>query len=439
MANERIRIELEADDDASQVIDRVADDADELERDPVVVEVDADTTRAEQGLAGVRSKADAAGDGMGDLTDKTSGAKNAMANLVGNSAQDLGALGGAAGGAGVAIGQLAEFAADGNVSLKSITTLAGPMVALGVATKVISDHFATVAKSKAFSADQVDGWVGAMREGKSLTQAIAENYEKAGKVEVQIGRDVADLTGVLAELGIGMEEFVQLQQMSEAELEAWSSEMAAAGANTRALGLAVLGAKSSADDLANAEELAAIKTRVFGDDADDAARKTANLSAAYERLSGLLSDESAYLSAADAIDGVEAAALEAAGAAVAFGAGSEEAQDANRALAQQLNAAKAEVLAYAEQVGNIPPEVATQINTLLNEGDIAGAEARLAALEQDRNVKLNVSRGAGWGDLSRWIPQAGATTNVTINAPRGTRPAELIAAGTAYARRNGRR
>jgi len=58
VADERIGIDLEATDDASKVIDRVADKVDDLATDPAVVDVTADTSAASSDLVELGDQVD---------------------------------------------------------------------------------------------------------------------------------------------------------------------------------------------------------------------------------------------------------------------------------------------------------------------------------------------------------------------------------------------
>lgn len=81
-------------------------------------------------LTGLSQGVDIANTGMRNLGSSSDQTRSVMANLAGNAAQDLGALSGVVGSLGVGIGQLAEYAVDGNISLKQLGQLAGPIAGL---------------------------------------------------------------------------------------------------------------------------------------------------------------------------------------------------------------------------------------------------------------------------------------------------------------------
>ena len=424
MTREEIRIDVTADDEASRVLADVAAQADRLEADPV--KLDVDTT-------GVRR--------LGDEADQS---RSVLANMAGNASQDLGELGGVAGTAGVAIGQLAEYATEGNISLRKLANVAGPMLALGVATKVVSDHMAKVKAADAFSVKQVEGWVDAMREGASLSEAIVDSWRDAGKVELEVGNDVVNLTGALAELNLSVTDYERLTRMSTEQAEEWAAAQRAAGADATAVGLALAGAVAAHDDLAAAEASAAVNAEVFGTAAADTADEVADLTREYDVLQGRLSDRSAYLDVQDAFASVEQAAVD------AWTAETEKTGDAEQAARdheRSVIALKEEVMRYAGEVLGLPPEQVTDVLADIDEGSVTSAEMALDRLEQTRTARVNLeviygrNRPLGYPAGAPWPPTGGtvAATNVTVNLPRGSRPADVIRTMENYARRNGGR
>lgn len=446
MAREEIRVDVVAEDDASDVLERIAGTADELETG-VDVPVVADTGAAESDLSRLKAKANDAGDGIREIGVEADGAQNAMANMVGNTAQDMGELAGVSGTAGVALGQIAEFAADGNVALKNLVKVAGPMAALGIATAVISREMEKAAATEAFKTEQVQGWVNAMREGATLTEAIVQNYTEAGKVEaLNVFGQTRDITADLAALNVTVEEYAQLARMGADQTRAWGDAQIAAGADAEAVGRVMIGAATTHANLGTAQRQARVDAEVFGRELDETADAADRLTAAYDILTGRLDDESSYLNAQEAIDAVNDAMADAMTATADYGAESEEAQDANRRLAQQLANSKSSVLDYAGAVAGIPPEQATEITALIDQGKFREAELRLQAIEQTRTARVNLeviygrNRPLGYPASAPWPPTAAmATTNVTVNLPRGMRGDDVVRSLDRYAARNGGR
>lgn len=522
MAREEIRVELTAEDDASRVVDDLADKTERLEADPVEVQVRADAAQAEAEMRSVRSAADDTGDSIHRIGDESDQSRSVLANMAGNATQDLGELGGVAGTAGVAIGQLAEYASEGNISLRKLANVAGPMLALGFATKVISDHMAKIGAAKAFTKEQVQGWVDAMKEGASLTDAMVSGWKEAAAVEVRIGDDTGDISQALATLGLSLEQFNALAHLSEDQIEAWGAAQRAAGADGQAVALVMGGAASTADAMASAAERAAINTRLFGGESltlaerqDAVAAATEGVIDAYERgvqaandwLDAQLAAADSTFAArdaaedyADAVDATNAATLEQADAQRALNAeatpenlvrlaqanealedairaerdaalGAADAQvrlaeDHAKAAGETLSAderldayntsllesartatpaARAQIAGYIAEVNGIPLSKATDI--------VANADTTKAAQELNdftsvpRSTQVSVDLIATWGRNrplgyppgAPWPPAPAATTNVTVNMPRGTRGQDLIRTLSRHAARNGGR
>jgi hypothetical protein len=125
--------------------------------------------------------------GIDRLRDSSDQTRSVMANMAGNAAQDLGEVGGVAGTAGVAIGQLAEYATEGNIGLKNLVGLAGPMVALGVATKAVSTYMEGINAERAFRAELVKEFTSAMRDASTVAEDMLDTLRETGDLEFSAG------------------------------------------------------------------------------------------------------------------------------------------------------------------------------------------------------------------------------------------------------------
>jgi hypothetical protein len=126
--------------------------------------------------------------GVGDELEHVRGesdqSRSVLANLAGNAAQDLGELGGVVGTLGVGVGQLAEYAVDGNIALRSLAGVAGPMAALSVATLAVQNAMQNMAATKAFNADQVKGFSDAVNELGDSSLALRSALDGAFNARV---------------------------------------------------------------------------------------------------------------------------------------------------------------------------------------------------------------------------------------------------------------
>lgn len=142
------------------------------------------------------------------------------------------------------------------------------------------------------------------------------------------------------------------------------------------------------------------------------------LTADWDRITGKISDEQAWLSVTDQIGALEGAWLDA----MAQGEG------AYSGFRQQQLDAQMAVAEYIQEVGGIPPEKVTAINALIDEGKFAEAVALLDALAMPRDVQIRAYTSIPSSSGFRGVGTSGyqpAGANITINAGLGTDPIQL--------------
>jgi hypothetical protein len=115
-----------------------------------------------------------------------------------------------------------------------------------------------------------------------------------------------------------------------------------------------------------------------GRQAKIAADKVAELEQSYVNLREELADRSAYLDLQDSFDDVLAKGM------AAFDGTEESARDYERAQIDLTT----RVLDYAEEIGNIPTDVMTDVQALIDEEKYAEAERRLALFEKIRIARI---------------------------------------------------
>ena len=202
--------------------------------------------------------------------------------------------------------------------------------------------------------------------------------------------------------------------------------------------------------------------------ADGATVSIGKISAAYSLLTDKLADRSAYLDVQDAFDNVEAKAIDSWNAAAE---GSDDAEAKARDYERAQIALTQKVIAYAEEVGNLPDEVITDILADIDQGSLNEAEAALTQLERDRTARLTVAIGYTSsyngnpggppsdivpGARSASAPQTQATptatsgsanfaavaapsvTNVTVNLPAASQGRDVVRSIDRWANNNGR-
>ncbi len=159
--------------------------------------------------------------------------RSVLANMAGNTAQDLGQLGGVVGSLGVGIGQLAEYAADGNVSLRGLAGVAGPMAGLAAASLVIqgiSSGLADLKKRQEAYTQQQEDFNTALRESGSLqdtvNQMLEDNVQLSAAPELNWWQGMMDdlpvLTGLVDETDQAISPLVESMAAAGISAEAWA-------------------------------------------------------------------------------------------------------------------------------------------------------------------------------------------------------------------------
>ncbi len=119
--------------------------------------------------------------------------------------------------------------------------------------------------------------------------------------------------------------------------------------------------------------------------AKEAEKTTALIEKAWDDLNRELSDRSTYLDIEDAFDNVAQTALVALDT---VGKSFEEQEADARAHERAVLDLQGQVAKYAEEIALLPPEQATEILALIDEGAFAQVERRLATLEKIRIARI---------------------------------------------------
>lgn len=130
------------------------------------------------------------------------------------------------------------------------------------------------------------------------------------------------------------------------------------------------------------------------DRAAEASRNIQALDTEWQQLQGTLSDRRSLLDVSDAFDNLEVAAETAFEAAKT---GGREAETAARDHERSLIDLKLEVGRYGEEVLNLPDASITVIQSLIDQGKFAEAEAQLAWLSRGRDIPLTPKVGTPGG------------------------------------------
>lgn len=185
--------------------DEIEQDADELAAAFKRVE-----DLSQQMGGGIRRGADEAADGLDRVTNNADQSRSVLANMAGNTAQDFGELGGVVGSLGVGVGQLAEYAVDGNIALKNLASVAGPLALLSVAGLTLNAVMAENSKRIERARQVQESYTKALEDSENaqaVTAATAENFinaEVIGRVQ-RLGVNVRNLASAVTDASIDFE------------------------------------------------------------------------------------------------------------------------------------------------------------------------------------------------------------------------------------------
>jgi hypothetical protein len=356
-----------------------------------------------------------ASDGLDKVAERGDNSRSVLANMVGNSTQDLGELGGVAGTAGMALGQLAEYATEGNISLKGLSGIAGPMVGVAAAvilvTKVVGemqkaseDAKQEIANLRKVQDDLADG------KYEDAAKTLADQYKNTARDLAKYGHSAKDVVAaisgqgdVIEELNVrldeastaydslslaaanGDEEAIALQESYGAQMDELAGLIKTMGgaqaeyAKLRQETNEATGIQKDFEDALKGtnKSLGTVdrSAQDFTDTVDAAAEATRNLDAAYQALTGILDQEESW----------------------------ERLGEAMFYYAQDTDRSTAETREYIRTLGEmvttldgIPEEQQVKLLAQLADGDVAVVEEYLRKLRMGVTVPL---RFAGQGSV----------------------------------------
>jgi len=202
-----------------------------------------------------RMSAGAVGDGFKKVSAEVDNSKNVMANFAGNAAQELPGVAGAFGPLNMAISQFVEYGAEGNVNLKNLAKMAGPMLAVAVAMELVAKYQREVAEVEAFNTAQVDGFTDSLKAGTDVAEDFRDRLLEAGKVEFNLNRMFGgDVLDDMARAGVTFDQFWAAVDGGEEGIQNLVDGMQAAGVNGVDLTNIMMAAKTQQENLTQAHE-----------------------------------------------------------------------------------------------------------------------------------------------------------------------------------------
>lgn len=188
---------------------------------------DVQLAAVDQGLGNLGGK-------LRDVRDTGDQSRSVLANMVGNSTQSLVGLGGILGDLSMALGQIGEYATEGNIGLKNLAAIAGPMAGLAAATAVLSTVLEGVNFSKTFRAEQIDAAMEALRGGVGVLGQLNDELATTGRIAVDVagggflglGRHAGDLADQFAVLQLSTRDYADLVTNRRGALDAMRRTLA---------------------------------------------------------------------------------------------------------------------------------------------------------------------------------------------------------------------
>lgn len=340
-----------------------------------------------------------------DVGKSTDQSRSVMANFTGNAMQEIPGMTGMFGPLNMAVGQFGEYAAEGNIKLGQMAQMAGPMLGVTVAMKLLTDYMKQVAAVKAFNKAEVKAFADSLREGGNVAKDFRDRLEETGKVEFHLNRLFGgDALGAMAEAGLTMDQFSKAVFGGKDGLDKLAEGLKAAGVDGATITEIMGAAKTEQDNYNAAVKLAAELNKVFGDtvavaatetkgmrdEANDAADAIAEMNRQQEILNGtlyLLNDYEALLNLQQQFDDVKTSAAE---TYIAVAEGSMTAEEGARKHNLEMIALKESVAQYGTEVLALPPEQVSKIVADLTDANVAAIESRLNFLARNRNVNITV-------------------------------------------------
>ena len=291
--------------------------------------------------------------------------------------------------------------------------MSGPLAAIGplaivgsVAAYSLGKSMQSAAEVKALNVQNVKDFTQALLDGSTAAETLAEKVRKTGELKIATLDGVKDLVPTLAKVGVTVDQFSAAAAGGRDGIAKLGEAMKAAGASSDDAIKVLVGAATTSDNMAKANERAAEVTKVLGDNTEAAGNQAQTAAGKQDAL-------------AASTDGAAASAA----------------------------AAKSTTDDYIKVLGTIPPDKRTEFLAAVNRGDVAAANAILDDTAAPRTAVINVAvHGANIGAQIGAMVRAGAAAaggqvvSVTnVHLPAGARGVDALREVTGAARRSGSR
>lgn len=159
---------------------------------------------------GVRTSMSGAAKGLDDVALKGDQSRSVLANMAGNAASELPGVAGAIGPINVGLGQLVEYAADGNISLRGLAQVAGPLALVGVGIAAITAVMAENNKRAERARQIQEAYTEALLEtddAMAVLSTTADNFLDSDAIDgaLRMGANLEVLANAVTDASINFE------------------------------------------------------------------------------------------------------------------------------------------------------------------------------------------------------------------------------------------
>ena len=209
----RAKVIADVDDNATRVLEDIDQARRELDGLQAEVVVTGDVSQAVSGLASVRTTVD----GIDRRLNGSDSSRSIFANFAGNAAQELPGVATAFGPLSMAVSQFVEYSAEGNVNLRNMAKLAGPIAGIAVGMGILTEHMKEASATKAFNKEQVEDYADAIAQIGEGVDGVNFALRTTGEIVGRVPEDgilggllgkgeTVDISGKLAQYGVTLEQ-----------------------------------------------------------------------------------------------------------------------------------------------------------------------------------------------------------------------------------------
>lgn len=386
----------------------------------------------------LRAGAGQIGDGFRKVSAEVDQTRSVVANFAGNAIQELPGVANAMGPLNMAIGQFTEYAAEGNIKLSSFVKAGAGLAAAGVAMWALGQG----AKQAAERTEEINE---AMRELDRLSDAAA--LQAFGDMLVKSMMNGEGFAGTMENLAetniIGARRILELGEAAGMSAEMMDTLAAAirdaeenearADRNAERYGgtVADLGDKSANAGLQIGDMAGALGS--VRDEASGAAGQVKTLGDRFAALLGTFDDADALDAAVDAFDEVRTSAEE---AYIAAASGAEDAEAQTREHERAVRDLTRGVIDYADELGNVPPRVVSEVVALINQGKFDEAKLLVQSWANEPTYKYVTIKAIG--DVGYMKDENDSRAGLSLSPvaqaqPERSQPVQLVVDGRVLA------